>query len=58
MVKFMQSNEMSLRKDGQALDKYTLEFNVEAVRLVKDGQSVPVTSKILGVPVQKLGSPG
>ena len=47
---------MSKRKDGQARGKYTLEFKLEAVRLVKGGQSVPVTSKILGVPVQTLGN--
>ncbi|MBA3774007.1 MAG: hypothetical protein H0X13_16405 [Ramlibacter sp.] len=43
---------MSKRKDGQARGKYTLEFKLEAVRLVKGGQAVPVTAKILGVPVQ------
>ena len=47
---------MSKRKDGQARGKYTLEFKLEAVRLVKGGQAVPVTAKILGVPVQTLGS--
>ena len=40
---------MSKRKDGQARGKYTLEFKMEAVRLVKGGQAVPVTAKILGV---------
>lgn len=30
--------QMSKRKDGQARGKYTLEFKLEAVRLVKDGQ--------------------
>ena len=47
---------MSKRKDGTARGKYTLEFKLEAVRLVKGGQSVPVTGKILGVPVQTLGN--
>lgn len=47
---------MSKRKDGQARGKYTLEFKLEAVRLVKGGQSVPVTGKILGVPAQTLGN--
>jgi transposase len=47
---------MSKRKDGQARGKYTLEFKLEAVRLVKGGQSVPVTGKILGVPSQTLGN--
>ena len=30
---------MSKRKDGQARSKYTLEFKLEAVRLVKGGQA-------------------
>jgi transposase len=47
---------MSKRNDGQARGKYTLEFKLEAVRLVKGGQSVPVTGKILGVPSQTLGN--
>ena len=47
---------MSKRKDGQARGRYTLEFKLEAVRLVKGGQAVPVTAKILGVPVQTLGN--
>ncbi len=45
---------MSKRKDGQAGGRYTLEFKLEAVRLVKGGQAVPVTAKILGVPTQTL----
>lgn len=47
---------MSKRKDGQVRGKYTLEFKLEAVRLVKGGQAVAVTAKILGVPTQTLGS--
>ena len=47
---------MSKRNDGQARGKYTLEFELEAVRLVKGGQAVPVTAKILGVPTQTLGN--
>ena len=47
---------MGQRKDGQARGKYTLEFKLEAVRLVKGGQTAPVTAKILGVPVQTLGN--
>jgi transposase len=39
--------------DGQARGKYTLEYKLEAVRLVKGGQSVPVTAKILGVPSRR-----
>jgi hypothetical protein len=30
---------------------YTLEFKLEAVRLVQSGQAKAVTAKILGVPV-------
>ncbi len=47
---------MSKRKDGQARGKYTLEFKLEAVRLVKGGQTAAVTAKILGVPEQTLGN--
>ena len=49
-------SEMSKRKEGQARGAYTLEYKLEAVRLVKAGQAVPVTARILGVPVQTLGS--
>jgi transposase len=34
--------------------KYTLEFKLEAVRLVTQGQSAAVTAKVLGVPKQTL----
>jgi len=47
---------MSKRNDGQPRGKYTLEYKLEAVRLVKGGQAVPVTAKILGVAVQTLGN--
>ena len=47
---------MSKRKDRQVRGKYTLEFKMEAVRLVRGGQSVPKTAKILAVPVQTLGN--
>jgi len=47
---------MSKRKDGQARGKYTLEFKLEAVRLVKGGQTAAETAKILGVPEQTLGN--
>ena len=30
--------------------KYTLEFKMEAVRLVKGGQALSVTAKVLGIP--------
>jgi len=34
--------------------KYTLEFKLEAVRLVKQGQSLSATAKILGIAQQTL----
>jgi transposase-like protein len=46
--------EMSKKVDGQARGKYTLEFKLEAVRLVKGGQAASVTSKVLGIPNQTL----
>jgi len=45
---------MSKRKDGQVRGKYTLEFKLEALRLVKGGQSATVTAKVLGMPKQTL----
>ena len=36
--------------------RYTLEFKLEAVRLVKGGQVVGVTAKVLGMPKQTLGN--
>ena len=45
---------MSKKSDGQARGKYTLEFKLEAVRLVKGGQTVSVTARILGIPSQTL----
>lgn len=35
---------------------YTLEFKLEAVRLVKGGQSKVVTAKVLGIPKATLGN--
>ena len=34
--------------------RYTLEFKLEALRLVKGGQVAAVTAKILGIPKQTL----
>ena len=45
---------MSKRKDGQPRGKYTLEFKLEAVRLVKGGQAAAVTAKVLGIPKETL----
>jgi transposase-like protein len=41
---------MSKRKDGQPRGKYTLEFKLEAVRLVKGGQAAAVTARRAEVP--------
>lgn len=46
--------KMSKRIDGQTLGKYTLEFELEAVRLVKGGQADSATAKVLGKPSQTL----
>ena len=35
--------------DKQVRGKYTQEFKLEAVRLVKTGQSVGMTAKVLGI---------
>ena len=35
---------------------YTLEFKIEAVRLVQGGQAKSVTAKILGIPEPTLGN--
>jgi len=47
---------MSKKKGMQVRGKYTQEFKLEAVRLVKSGQAVPVTAKILGMSAQTLGT--
>ena len=45
------------KKDDMAhRARYTLEFKLEAVRLVKGGQDVGVTAKVLGMPKQTLGN--
>jgi transposase-like protein len=45
---------MSKKIDGQVRGKYTLEYKLEAVRLVKGGQAASVTAKVLGIPSQTL----
>jgi transposase len=47
-------DEMKLRKDGQPRGAYTLEFKLEAIRLVESGQTVTDAAKILGIPNQTL----
>lgn len=49
-------------RDGQerrcqaAGEEYTLEFKLEAVRLVKAGQEASVTARVLGLPKATLGN--
>jgi transposase len=45
---------MGKSKDGQVRGIYTLEFKMEAVRLVQGGQASAVTAKVLGIPKQTL----
>ena len=45
---------MSKKDQKLARSQYTLEFKLEAVRLVRSGQAVAVTAKVLGVPMQTL----
>jgi transposase-like protein len=47
---------MGEKDDTAQRARYTLEFKLEAVRLVKGGQDVGVTAKILGMPKQTLGN--
>ncbi len=43
-------------QDKQVRGKYTQEFKLEAVRLVKAGQSVGMTAKVLGIPKASLSN--
>ena len=47
---------MSKRNNGQARGEYNLEFKLEEVRLAEGGRAVPVTARILGVPIQTLSN--
>jgi len=47
---------MSKKMDVKQRAKYTLEFKLEAVRLVKAGQEASVTARVLGVPKQSLSN--
>ena len=45
------------KKDGSnRRARYTVEFKLEAVRLVKSGQEASVTARVLGVPKQTLSN--
>ncbi len=47
---------MSKQDDKRRRAKYTLEFKLEAVRLVKGGQDATVTAGVLGIPKATLGN--
>jgi transposase-like protein len=47
---------MSKKDEGMHRARYTLEFKMEAVRLVKAGQETSVTARILGIPKQTLSN--
>ena len=50
------SNKSQVKSVLSRRGRYTLEFKLEAVRLVKGGQDIAVTSKVLGMPHQTLWS--
>ncbi len=47
---------MGKKDEAKHRARYTLEFKLEAVRLVKGGQDLGVTAKVLGMPKQTLGN--
>jgi transposase-like protein len=47
---------MSKKDEVKHRVRYTLEFKLEAVRLVKAGQEVSVTARVLGLPKATLGN--
>ena len=47
---------MSRKDEAKHRARYTLEFKLEAVRLVKGGQEASVTARVLGVPKQTLSN--
>jgi transposase-like protein len=47
---------MSRKDESKRRARYTLEFKLEAVRLVKAGQEVSVTARVLGLPKATLGN--
>ena len=47
---------MSKRNEAEQRARYTREFKLEAVRLVKGGQEASVTARVLGVPKQTLSN--
>ena len=47
---------MSKKDESNRRARYTVEFKLEAVRLVKAGQEASVTARVLGVPKQSLSN--
>ena len=47
---------MSKKNEAKQRARYTLEFKLEAVRLVKGGQESSMTARVLGVPKQTLSN--
>ena len=47
---------MGKTEDVRRRAKYTLEFKLEALRLVKAGQEASVTARVLGIPKASLGN--
>jgi transposase len=47
---------MGKKQSAEHRGQYTLEFKLEAVRLVRGGQATAVTAQVLGIPKQTLGN--
>ena len=47
---------MTKKDDAKHRARYTLEFKLEAVRLVKAGQEASVTARVLGMPKATLSN--
>ena len=47
---------MTKRDEAKHRARYTLEFKLEAVRLVKSGQEAAVTARVLGMPKATLSN--
>ena len=47
---------MTKREEAKHRARYTLEFKLEAVRLVKAGQEASVTARVLGMPKATLSN--
>jgi transposase-like protein len=47
---------MSKKDEAKHRARYTLEFKLEAARVVKAGQEASVTARVLGIPKQTLSN--